>query len=262
MMKNKFKIIITILLFIFSFYYTDKCVNILKNKDPLMQEIIKNSKNYNISPIDAVITNNTVIPGTSGLNINLNKSYEKMKKLGNYDESLLVYEEVLPNISYKNYYDKIIVSNNQNNKISLVFNIKDLKIYNEITNILDKYNVKGNYFFQNSFFSNNVSKIKEIEDNILVNNLFNLSNYENIVDYCLVKEISNKTPCQNNNKYTLLSNINIDNYHLTYTKNNYINSNIITYTFNEKNINDLDLVINYLINNNVKIVSIDELIKE
>lgn len=261
-MKNKFKIIITILLFIFSFYYTDKCVNILKRRDPLMQEIIKKSETYNILPTDAIITNNTVIPGTSGLNINLDKSYEKMKKLGNFDESLLVYEEISPNLSYKDYYDKIIISNNQNNKISLVFNIKDLEVYNEIVNILDKYNIKGNYYFQNSFFSNNVNEISQIQSPILVSNLINLSSYQNIIDYCLVHEVSNQIPCQKNNKYTLLSSINIDNYHLTYTKNNYVNSNILTYTFNKKNIKDLDLVINYLLSNNLEIVSIDELIKE
>lgn len=262
MMKNKFKTFITILLFIFSFYYTDKCVSLLKRKDPLMKEIIKKSKDYNTSPINAIITNNTVIPGVSGLNINLNKSYEKMKKLGNFDEALLVYEEIEPSLSYKDYYNKIIVSNNQNNKISLVFNIKDLDIYSKISNILNKYNIKGNYFFQNSFFTNNIKEISQINDNILVNNLSNLSNYHNIIDYCLVYEISSQIPCQKNNKYTLLSTLNIDNYHLTYTKNNYINSNIITYTFNKNNIKDLEIVINYLLNNNINIVSIDELIKE
>ena len=185
-----------------------------------------------------------------------------MKKLGNFDESLLVYEEISPNLSYKDYYNKIIVSNNQNNKISLVFNIKDLEIYNQISSILEKYNIKGNYFFQNSFFTNNVNKISEIKEPILVSNLINLSNYHNIIDYCLVHEISNNIPCEKNNKYTLLSGINIDNYHLTYTKTNYVNSNILTYTFNKKNIKDLNLVINYLLNNDIKIVSIDELIKE
>jgi len=262
MMKKSFKIIITIFLFFFSFYYTDKCVNLLKRKDPLMQEIIKKSKEYNTCPINAIITNNTVIPGVSGLNINLDKSYKKMKKLGNFDEALLVYEEIQPSLSYKDYYNKIIVSNNQNKKLSLIFNIKDLDIYNEIANTLSKYNLKGNYFFQNSFLSNNIDEISQINDTILVNNLTNLSNYKNIIDYCLVQEISNSIPCQNNQKYTILSGLNIDNYHLTYTKNNYTNSNIITYTFNKNNIKDLDLVINYLLNNNRKIVSIDELIKE
>lgn len=262
MMKKHFTIIITILLFIFSFYYTDKCINILKRKDPLMQEIIKKSKEININPTNAIITNNTVIPGISGLNINLDKSYEKMKKLGSFNESLIVYEEILPNISYKNYYDKIIVSNNNNNKLSLVFNIKDLSIYQEINNILTKYQLKGNYYFQNSFFSNNIDDITKINDTILVNNLVNLSNYQHIIDYCLVDEISNQIPCQNNKKYTILSGINIDNYHLTYTKNNYNHSNVITYTFNKNNLKDLELIINYLLNNNIEIVSIDELIKE
>ena len=262
MMKKSFKIILTILLFIFSFYYTDKCINFLKKKDPLMQEIVKKSKDYNIEPINAIITNNTIIPGVSGLNINLDKSYEKMKKLGNFDEALLVYEKIEPYLSYKDYYNKIIVSNNQNKKISLVFNIKDLDVYEEIAKILIKYDIKGNYFFQNSFFNKNIDKISKINDTILVNNLTNLSNYQNIVDYCLVHEISDKIPCHSNKKYTLLSGINIYNYHLTYTKNNYTNSNIITYTFNKNNTKDLELVINYFLNNNIKIVSIDDLIKE
>ena len=261
-MKNTFKITITIFLFIFSFYYTDKCVSLLKRQDPLMQEIINKSEKLNILPIDAIITNNTVIPGTKGLVINQEKSYEKMKKLGNYEETLLVYDEIIPSISYKDYYDKIIVSNNQNNKISLVFNIKDLTIYQEISNILNKYGLKGNYYFQNSFITNNISEIRNIDDTILVNNLANISKYSDIIDYCLVYEISNQIPCQNNSKYTILSGINIDNYHLTYTKNNFKNNKVITYTFNKKNIKDLDLVINYLLNNNMNIVTISELIQE
>ena len=261
-MMKKFKIIITILLFIFSLYYTDKCVSFLKKKDPLMQEIISKSKNLNQTPINAIITNNTVIPGTSGLVINQNLSYNKMKKLGTFDESLLVYEAVNPTISYKDYYDKIIVSNNKNNKLSLIFNIKDLSIYKEIVNILNKYNIKGNYYFQNSFLTNNIQEISKIEENILVNNLFNINKYSQLIDYCLVYEISNQITCQNNNKYTILSGINIDNYHLTYTKNNFNNTNVITYTFNKKNIKDLDLVVNYLLSNNLEIVSIDELLKE
>ncbi len=136
MMKIKLKIITTIFLFIFSFYYTDKCVKLLKKKDPLMQEIIKKSELYNILPTDAIITNNTVIPGNNGIIVDVDKSYNKMKKLGNFNEALLVYDEVTPNISYKNYYNKIIVSNNKNNKISLVFNIKDLDVLNEINTIL------------------------------------------------------------------------------------------------------------------------------
>lgn len=262
MMKNKIKIIITILLFIFSFYYTDKVVLLLKRKDPLMQEIINKSKNYDTNPINAIITNNTIIPGSSGLIVNQNKSYDKMKKLGSFNEALLVYDEIMPKISYKNYFDKIIISNNQHNKLSLVFNIKDFTIYEEIINVLEKYNIKGNYYFQNSFFTNNVNEISQINDTILVSNLTNISKYSELIDYCLVHEISKQIPCQNNSKYTILSKINIDNYHLTYTKNNYLNSDIITYTFNKNNIKDLELVINYLLNNNIQIVSIDELLKE
>ena len=261
-MNKKFKVIITIFLFIFSFYYTDKCVTLLKKKDPLMEEIRNKSKLYNIDPIDAIITNNTIIPGSNGLVVNELKSYDKMKKLGTFNETLLVYDEVNPSLSYKDYYDKIIVSNNKNNKLSLIFNIKDISVYKEIKNILNKYDIKGNYYFKNSFLTNNINEIKNIEDTILVNNLINIKKYSELIDYCLVYEVSNQIPCKNHNKHTILSSINIDNYHLTYTKNNFKNNNILTYSFNKNNIKDLEIIINYLLNNNLEIVSITELLKE
>lgn len=231
-------------------------------KDPLMQEIIKEGKKHNISPVNAIITQNTIIPGISGTSINLNKSYTKIKKLGHFNQSLLVYDKILPNISYKNHYNKIIIANKNNNKISLIFNIKDLTIYEKISQILDKYHVKGNYFFQNDFFINNINIIKKIKAPILVTNLNNLNNYYDLIDYCLAYEISNNIPCQDKQLYTILANINIDKYHLTYTKNNYTNYHVITYTFNKKNINDLDLIINFLLNNKMQIVLLDDLLNE
>lgn len=261
-MKKKLKIIITICLFLFSFYYTDKCVTILKRKDPLMEEIKNKSKLYNKNPIDAIITSNTIIPGSNGLIVNELKSYDKMKKLGTFNETLLVYDEVNPNISYKDYYNKIIVSNNKQNKLSLIFNIKDLSVYKEIKNILNKYHLEGNYYFSNSFLTNNINEIKNIDDTILVSNLVNINKYSDLIDYCLVSEISSNIPCKNQNKYTILSSINIDNYHLTYTKNNFKNNHILTYSFNKNNIQDLEIVLNYLLNNNLEIVKIDELLEE
>lgn len=261
MMKKKISTILTVTLFIFSFYYTDKCINILRNKDPIMKKIISKKSEYEILPIESIITKNTIIPGINGISINQIKSFNKMKKLGTYNEALLVYEEINPKVSYKDYYDKIIISNNKKNQLSLVFKIKDFETYKKINTILDKYNILGNYYFQNSFLSNNIELIKEINEPILVNNLINISKYKDIIDYCIIYEISDRIPCQDNYKYTLLSGMNIDNYHLTYTKSNYRNNNILTYTFNNKNVNDLDLIINYLLNNNVKILTIDELLK-
>ena len=258
-MKQYYKIIITLLLFLFSLYYTNKGIKLLKMKDPLMQEIITKTSLYNIMPKEAIITNTTIIPGTKGQIVNTLKSYDKMKKLGVFNENLLVYDLVLPKENYQNIYDKIIVMNYDNNQISLVFNINNIEVYKEIKNILENYNLKGNYYFTNTFFTNNKEEIIKITDPILVNNLYNLKDYTNYIDYCLVYE-TNDNPCKNR-KHTILANINIDTYHFTYTKNNLHNGNIIAYTFHKNNIKDLNLILNYLLNYKYEILTIDELLQ-
>lgn len=261
MIKN-IKIILTIILLIFSFYYTNKGIEFIKKHDPLMKEIIRKKDIYNKEPIDAIITSSTIIPGNKGLAIDINKSYDKMKKLGQFNKQLLVYKEVYPSKTYINNYDKIIISGNPyKNNISLIIKINDLNILNNITTILNNHDLIGNYYFENDFLNKNIDIIKKLNNvNILTNKITNTSNLS-YINYCLTfNNLSNN--CQNNKLYTLLSNININNYHLTYTKNNLSNGCIITYTFNNQNYNILNALIKYIITNNYNIVSIDELLLE
>ena len=65
-MKKYSNIILTIILFIFSFYYTKKCINFLKMNDNLMQEIINKRYLYEKESTDAIVTSNTMIPGIKG----------------------------------------------------------------------------------------------------------------------------------------------------------------------------------------------------
>ena len=44
--KNISRIIITILLLVFSFYYTDKSIDLIKQSDPIMKQIKENSSQY------------------------------------------------------------------------------------------------------------------------------------------------------------------------------------------------------------------------
>ena len=262
-MHNYLKIIFTVILFIFSFYYTNKGIEWLKEKDPLMQEIITNKTKYNQEPIDAIITVNTIIPGHNGLYIDPIKSYDKMKKLGVFNESLLVYKEIIPNKSYYNNYNKVIISGNPyKNNLSLIFNINDISLLYKINTILNNYNLSGNYYFTNNFLKDHIDDINKIDNiNILVHNLSNLDNLTTSINYCLNESLL-KTTCHNQKIYTILANIKIENYHLTYTKNNIKNGSIILYTFNNQNSNTLSNIIKYIINNNYHIVSLEELLKE
>lgn len=248
-MKKFFKIIITIVLFLFSINYTNKCIKLLQQKDPLMKKIQEVEKEYYVSPIEPTVTKNIIIPGINGKKVNIKKSYQKMKKLGSFNESLLVYETIKPNNSYLDIYDKVIIPRKSNN-LSLIFDINNnINLFNKINKILENNNVVGN-LLNNNF---------PIENTFFINNL--ATTYQENIDYCLTNSLNINNECIKNKKYTVLSPSSIiNNYHLSNTKNIIKENNIIIYSFNDNNINDLDIIIKYLKNNFYNIVSINELV--
>lgn len=247
----KKKIFITIILFIFSYYYTYKCITFLKQNDYLMQEIIDKQELYNKEPINAIITNNTMIPGVNGRKINLDESYNKMKKLNKFNDSLLSYDEIKPTIFIKDNYNKIIISGNKmKNNISIILIINEDELFYSLNKILIINNVYANILSNKKYNINNTNYI----------NIVN-TNYSSNIDYCLTYELQIKNDCITNKKYTILGR-NIHNYHFTNTKEIIDNGSILVYSFNKSNYQDLNIIIKYLKNNNYNIVSIQELIKE
>ena len=63
------KIVLTVTLFIFSILYIKHSIYFLKENDNLMKTIKEKQKEYNIEPVNPVITNNTLIPGINGKKI-------------------------------------------------------------------------------------------------------------------------------------------------------------------------------------------------
>ena len=87
------------LLICFTFFYTEKVVNVINNNDELMIDIKDRAINYEIEAIDAVIDNDTIIPGKYGKVVNIDKSYYNMKSSKVFNDKLLFYDIVKPNIS-------------------------------------------------------------------------------------------------------------------------------------------------------------------
>ena len=90
-MKKVIQMIIISLFTIFSFYYTDKIIEFSKKQDPIMTKIINSKETKEIEPVNAVISENTILVGESGLKIDINNSYEQMKKINEFNENLLEY---------------------------------------------------------------------------------------------------------------------------------------------------------------------------
>ena len=280
-MKNAFKIIGICALTCFSFYYTDKVIDISRSKDPIMQQIMNTKEDYKIEAVNASIKDDTMIPGKSGTLVDVKKSYEKMKKLGEYNENLLVFVSDLPKISISNNYDKYIVSGNKlDRKISLIFKVNDNTNLIKILNILKNNNIVANFFIDNSFIEENNKYLEAIinenhQIGSLGNNLeYNLlklkyaknllmrnNNYE--MKYCYSNDNNNALEvCSKENMYTIkpkeISNEN--NY--TSLKEQLENGLIVSFDCSNKTVENLNIMLNYIKQKGYTIVSLDELIKE
>ena len=87
------KIIGLFSLFIITFIYTEKVIHISLDQDEIMIKI-KECKDYNTNPTNAIINEDTIIPGNIGKSINNEASYKAMKKIGYFEPTLLVYENI------------------------------------------------------------------------------------------------------------------------------------------------------------------------
>lgn len=159
----KYKILFTIILLIFSFLLIKNGVWIIRENDSLMKILKEKQKDYNIKPIDAIITEHTMIPGINGRKINLKKSYNNMKGINEFKESLLVFDEIKPNKNIKNIYDKVIISGNQNiKKISIITKLNNKYCY---TTNLDKICNNKHTIYIKKITSNHLTQIKELVGN-------------------------------------------------------------------------------------------------
>ena len=73
MKKKLYSIIISILLIIFSTFYTNRIVDYFRNKDQIMKEIVNYYNEYGDTKIESIFESidNTIIPGISGKKVNI-----------------------------------------------------------------------------------------------------------------------------------------------------------------------------------------------
>lgn len=162
-MKKIYQILIVLLLSLASFFYTEKVIDFIREKDPIMKNIKEYDKKNKIDAVNAVIDKNKITPGVSGKKVDYDKSFQKMKKYGTYNESLTVFEEVAPTISIDDYYDKYISEGSGiNNDVSLVFEVKNGDNINNIINILKENNTIATFFLDGLWLENNQALVSEM----------------------------------------------------------------------------------------------------
>lgn len=286
MVKYMFKKFFSFFLFAFfsllSFFMTTLMVNSLKELDPIMKEIEKNKSLYEIEPVNAYLEDSFVIPGTNGLKIDIQNSYKLMKKYGDFNDNLFVFYEISPIKSINNIYDKYISSGNKNKReIALVFKIKDTNYLEEIISILKEKEVIGTFFIDENLLNENKDVVKLLYlnnqkiESLGNNNFYDVTNLEktnaflkgyinNSLSFCYSDEINNDIlqVCRNRSLHTIVPSINTSKFPYYEIKNKLENGSIIKFDNNYNTVFELTYIINYIRQNNQKIVSLEKLLEE
>lgn len=277
-MKKLFQIIGFISLIGFSFFYTEKTISVVKEYDDIMINIKSVSNKYQKDYIDASIVGNKIIPGVSGVKVDLNRSYSKMKRYGSFEESLIVLKKVNPSISLEKNKHKYIISGNQNKKmVSLIFLVDVNSNIDNIIKILDKKGVKGNFFVDGKWLEKNSNLVPIlIRENHVIGNLSYNNDYldssfvwmETIIEkigkqsvgYCYT-EVENKDiidTCKLNDNYTIMPSIVVKNSPYMEVRENLKSGSIISFKINSRLEEELPIIINFIKSKGYKIENLNE----
>ncbi len=273
MFKNIIQYIGIIILILFSFFYTDKAVSTVKQHDPIMIKLEDVKEEYDINPVNALVEDDTAIPGMIGCEIDINKSYNSLKRLGEFNANLLEYKEKNPKISTKNEFNKYISKGNKlKATVTLIFKVKETSDIDNIVNILNTKKVKATFFIDGKYIESNTSKVQELikmgheilnfgynnryDKDLLIwnNNLIERLNYDN-PKFCYLEEKNKEVLelCAQNKMKTIIPNIIINKNPLLEIKEKIEKGSLISFNINTTTENELSLIINYIIQKGYKI---------
>lgn len=276
-MKKIFKYLGVIILIGFSFFYTDKVINVINEKDPIMIKLNAEASKYSLPSSNAIIVDNTIIPGIAGKMVDINKSYKNMREIGLYNPNNIVYKRIEPKISLTNNYDKFIIKGNKEKQaVSLIFTINNDLNLDRIIDILKENNTIANFFINYTYLNKNLNELRkeiinhevyslgnnlEYSPEVLIfsNNLIERT-FKNKANVCLSSNYNPKTinTCAENDNYTI--NTNVVNYNLL--KSSLESGNLIYLDSDTKSVNELDTIIMFIKSKGLQIIPISKLICE
>ncbi|MBS2771057.1 polysaccharide deacetylase family protein [Anoxybacillus rupiensis] len=140
---------------------------VAKMRDKLYMEIQTKAKRYEIPPQDAVIDRVwKAIPGYNGLKVNVEASYQNMKKDGTFDKRKLVYEQISPKVHLKDLPPEAIYRGYpEKPMVTFLVNVAWGNEYiPKMLEVLKKYNVQATFFLEGRWVKNYPDMAKMIAD--------------------------------------------------------------------------------------------------
>ena len=281
-MKRFFEILGFLSLVCFSFFYTEKTIDVVKQVDDIMITLKEQAPKYQVKAENAKIDGKFMTPGISGKIVNLQKSYEEMKHYGKFHPNLLVYDKVSPEISIKNRYDKYIKTGNpKKRQVSFLFVVDEKGNPSPIIEILKEKKVTGTFFIDGSWLEKNQNELVSlIEGKFTVGNYSYRGDYghESFVwidtiikrvggqkqSYCLVEKENKKalSTCKLQKDYTIYPNIIIKENPYSELTEQVESGSIILMRLDAQVKKELPLMITYLKQKGYEIVNLEQLLEE
>ncbi len=280
MFKKTTKLLGLFLLLTLSFIYTDKVFSGVRQNDPLMKEVLNYKKDFDKKPTEPIISEDELILGYSGIIVNEEESYKKMKDVNKFDKEKMVYEKKLPDITITKNYDYYIKQGNPSKKeVALVFKVKDDTNLDTFLSTVAKNNVNVTFFLDGKWLEENIetafsivnmqSEIynlgyegKYTKENIsITNNLIeSISLKDSKFCYNEEKDDDYKKICKSKKMYSIIPSLN--NPNVTDLKEGLTKGAIVAYDLDEFDISQFKLILNTITSRGYKVQSLSNLIKE
>ena len=281
-MKKFFQMVGILTLMIGSFVYTEKVGTTAKLSDTLLTEIKSKKDGYKENAIEPIIKDDTIIPGINGKEVDVDKSYEAMSKIGYFDDKLLVYKPLkVENTLDKNKDKYVINGNNTKMDVTLLFKVGNNDDITDIISMLDSKKLKGAFFTESKYLEKHHNQIiKLVQSGHTVGNLSNNENYEDsdfvwmktiltnigpqIYNYCYTEKAKKKVirVCKIQDSITIMPSIIIKDNPFINIKKFLTPGAIISLDVNKTLNTQIEMILNYITAKGYHLVSLEELLKE
>ncbi|MDE5587274.1 MAG: polysaccharide deacetylase family protein [Bacilli bacterium] len=266
----------------FSFFYTEKAVEIIRKNDPVMKQIEQEASKYEVDPVNAYIFGDEISPGLNGKKVNIEKSYQDMKKINQYRSSMLVFDEVTPTTPLEEQYDKYVIQGNSSkSQVALIFKIDDVSYLDQLVSILGEKEVVATFFMDGEFVEQNMDKVAKLSNSgYEIENLGYAGKYSvdkfqwtnNMItsltkkntNYCYTdyKDSNILDLCSKNSMHTIKPTIATGSYPFLSVKKNLENGSLISFNLTETTLKELPSIISYIRQKGYDIVTIGDAISE
>ncbi|WP_106497579.1 polysaccharide deacetylase family protein [Lentibacillus sp. Marseille-P4043] len=189
--------------------FSNSVAHVSKQEDKLYKEIQAKSDTFSIAPQDATIDKVwKKTPGRNGVKVNVKKSYQQMKKDGIFDKTLLVYDQVSPEVSLADLPPSPIYRGHPEKQMTaFLINVSwGTEYIPTMLNVLKEKNVKATFFIEGKWAKENSEFVEMIDEqgHVIGNHAYNhpdmahLSNQEMTEQVKqtneIIKAITGKTP--------------------------------------------------------------------